>query len=39
MEELIKTLKGQIISELNLEEMSADEIDAQAPLFGEGLGL
>ena len=39
MEQLIKTLKDQIINELNLEDMSADEIDAQAPLFGEGLGL
>ncbi len=39
MEQLIKTLKDQIIDELNLEDMSADEIDAQAPLFGEGLGL
>jgi len=39
MEQLIKTLKDQIINELNLEDMTADEIDAQAPLFGEGLGL
>ena len=39
MEELIKKLKGQIISELNLEDMTEDEIDADAPLFGEGLGL
>lgn len=39
MEQLINTLKGQIISELNLEDMSADDIDADAPLFGEGLGL
>jgi len=39
MEELIKTLKGQIIEELNLEDMDTDEIETDAPLFGEGLGL
>lgn len=39
MEELIKTLKEQIIDALNLEEMTPDEIDNDAPLFGEGLGL
>ena len=39
MEQLINTLKDQIISELNLEDMSAEDIDADAPLFGEGLGL
>ena len=33
-------LKEKIIETLNLEEMSADDIDADAPLFGEsGLGL
>lgn len=33
-------LKEKIIETLNLEEMSADDIDAEAPLFGEsGLGL
>jgi len=39
MEELILELKQQIIEALNLEEMTPDEIDADAPLFGEGLGL
>ncbi len=39
MEELISSLKNQIISALNLEEMTAADIDTDAPLFGEGLGL
>lgn len=39
MEELIKELKRHIISALNLEDMSPDDIDADAPLFGGGLGL
>lgn len=39
MEELIQELKLQIIKVLNLEDMTPDEIDADAPLFGEGEGL
>ncbi|MBO4761744.1 MAG: acyl carrier protein [Bacteroidales bacterium] len=39
MEELILNLKEQIIDALNLEEMTPDQIDNDAPLFGEGLGL
>lgn len=39
MDTLITQLKNQIIEALNLEDMTADDIDAQAPLFGEGLGL
>lgn len=39
MEELIKTLKAQIIDALNLEGMTPDDIDNDAPLFGEGLCL
>ncbi len=40
MEELILKLKEQIIEALNLEEMTPDDIDSDAPLFGEeGLGL
>lgn len=39
MEELIKTLKEQIIKTLNLEDMTPDDIDPDAPLFSEGLGL
>lgn len=33
------TLKNQIIEVLNLEDLKAEDIDANAPLFGEGLGL
>jgi acyl carrier protein len=36
---LILQLKNQIIEALNLEDLNADDIDANAPLFGEGLGL
>ena len=39
MEELIQKLKEEIIEVLNLEEMEPDDIDPDAPLFGEGLGL
>lgn len=39
MQELIQTLKAQIIESLNLQGMTPDQIDDQAPLFGEGLGL
>jgi len=39
MENLILNLKNQIIEALNLEDMTARDIDAEAPLFGEGLGL
>lgn len=40
MEELINNLKQQIIDELNLEDITPNDIDANAPLFGdEGLGL
>lgn len=39
MEELIKELKKHIIESLNLEEMTPEDIDTDAPLFGEGLGL
>ena len=39
MEELIKKLKQEVIVQLNLEDISVDDIDADAPLFGEGLGL
>ncbi len=39
MEELIEKLKGELIQELNLEEMTPADIDADAPLFNEGLGL
>lgn len=39
MEELIEKLKGELIQELNLEEITPADIDADAPLFNEGLGL
>ncbi len=39
MEELKRQLKEQIITALNLEEMTPDDIDDNAPLFGGGLGL
>ena len=39
MEQLIQTLKQQVIEALNLEDLTPDDIDADAPLFGEGLGL
>ncbi|MCF0168565.1 MAG: acyl carrier protein [Bacteroidales bacterium] len=39
MEQLILELKNEIIEVLNLEEMSPADIDENAPLFGEGLGL
>ena len=39
MEQLIQELKEHLIEDLNLEEITPDEIDAEAPLFGDGLGL
>lgn len=39
MEQLIKELKEHLIEELNLEEITVDDIDTEAPLFGDGLGL
>ena len=35
MEELILELKQQLIEVLNLEEMTPEDIDAEAPLFGD----
>lgn len=39
MEPLIDKLKLQIIEQLNLAEVKPQDIDADAPLFGTGLGL
>ena len=39
MDELIKQLKEEIIDVLNLEEVTPEDIDENAPLFGDGLGL
>ncbi len=37
--ELIEELKKLLIEGLHLEEIAPADIDPQAPLFGEGLGL
>ena len=39
MEDLKLTLKQQIIESLNLQGMNPADIDDNAPLFGDGLGL
>ncbi|MDG3087529.1 phosphopantetheine-binding protein [Vibrio hannami] len=39
MEVLHNEIKNLIIEALNLEDMSADDIETDAPLFGDGLGL
>ena len=36
---MIDELKALLISELNLEDITPDDIDTSAPLFREGLGL
>ncbi len=37
---MINKLKQELIEELNLEELTPEDIDAEAPLFGDdGLGL
>lgn len=36
---MIDELKTLLISELNLEDVTADDIAVDAPLFREGLGL
>ena len=38
-QELIENLKSQIITQLNLEGMTPEDIDAESSLFGDGLGL
>ena len=38
-EELMVKVKQMIIDSLRIEGMSPEEIDTDAPLFGEGLGL
>jgi acyl carrier protein len=39
VQELEHEIKELIISALSLEDISANDIDTTAPLFGEGLGL
>ena len=39
MQELYDKLRALIIDTLNLEDMTIDDIDVDAPLFNDGLGL
>jgi acyl carrier protein len=39
MHQLISDLKVKIVDILNLEDVSPEDINETAPLFGEGLGL
>lgn len=39
MSELKEELKAKIIEQLNLEDVSVEEITDDDPLFGDGLGL
>jgi acyl carrier protein len=39
MNETEQAIKELIIEALNLEDLSPEDIDTAAPLFGEGLGL
>lgn len=39
MEQLLDALKVQIITTLKLSDIEPDDIDINAPLIGEGLGL
>jgi acyl carrier protein len=39
MSTLEKDIKELIVEALMLEDVNPDEIDSEAPLFGEGLGL
>ena len=39
MKALEQELKQLLIEVLNLEDMSVEQIDSEAPLFGDGLGL
>lgn len=39
MEDLVLELKKEIIEALNLEDITPEDIDADEPLFGSGLGL
>ncbi len=39
MEQLQTELKALIIEALNLEDIAVDDIETDAPLFGDGLGL
>lgn len=39
MNELEREIGAMIVDTLSLEDVSVDDIDASAPLFGDGLGL
>ena len=39
MEDLILKLKKEIVNVLNREDITPEDIDTEAPLFGDGLGL
>lgn len=39
MDEFQKEMAALVIEAVNLEDVAVDDIDPQAPLFGEGLGL
>ena len=39
MSDLTNKLKEEIIKQLNLGDLKPEDIDINAPLFGEGLGL
>lgn len=39
MEQLIEELKGKLITSLKLSDITPQDIDPDAPLIGEGLGL
>ncbi len=39
MAELTYSLKEQIIEQLNLEDLTPEDINEKDPLFGDGLGL
>jgi acyl carrier protein len=39
LEDLERQLKQLIVSALNLEDISPEQIGSEEPLFGEGLGL
>ena len=38
-EEIERKLKETVVSSLDLEDLSPEEIETDVPLFGEGLGL
>ena len=38
-EEIVEKLKETVVSSLDLEDLAPSDIETDAPLFGEGLGL